>query len=329
MMKMTVLATIVTLLVAIVAINTNAESIRKHKKVPCSKHVDGQAVYQCTFVKEANDNSMYVYVSEGRGGMTPLEKRGPLGYKFKKPIFKKICKKEEERQTYYYSCTGGCGTCCLEGQPLDQDRPIWAEYGHWANGKAKCMGKKRPQSPWKPPSETLKDIGKFYSPYNLHSKGGYKCHPTNVGSNKKNKYEAKDEIMHIKTKMGEIFMRAHECYEKCIARAAKLEKEEDPQGDDLCCQFQQYKEEKMNERKEVVDAYQTCKLFRYDSFATSVSSYLHIEKGKNGDYVRKTDFYKARSVPKGNPRESLKYLLNKPTRWSYLPKYRTKDRFYD
>ena len=74
----------------IVAINTNAESIRKHKKVPCSKHVDGQAVYQCTFVKEANDNSMYVYVSEGRGGMTPLEKRGPLGYKFKKPIFKKL-----------------------------------------------------------------------------------------------------------------------------------------------------------------------------------------------------------------------------------------------
>ena len=76
MMKMTVLTTIVTLLVAIVAINTNAESIRKHKKVPCSKHVDGQAVYQCTFVKEANDNPLwYVYVSEGRGDDTIGEKR--------------------------------------------------------------------------------------------------------------------------------------------------------------------------------------------------------------------------------------------------------------
>jgi len=61
--------------------------------------------------------------------------------------------------------------------------------------------------------------------------------------------------MHIKTKMGEIFMRAHECYEKCIARAAKLEKEEDPQGDDLCCQFQQYKEESEDDgwNKEAVD----------------------------------------------------------------------------
>ena len=84
---------------------------------------------------------MHVYVSEGRGGLTPLEKRGPLGHKFKKPLFKDICQKEDKKQVYYYSCEGECGTCCLEHNALDEDRPIWATWGHWANGKAKCICK--------------------------------------------------------------------------------------------------------------------------------------------------------------------------------------------
>jgi len=310
----------VALLCAATVINGTSRVGWKKKRVPCAS--TGSTVFQCAMVKEANEASMHVYVSEGRGGMTPLEKRGPLGHKFKKPLFKKICKKEDKKQVYYYSCEGQCGTCCLEHAALDEDRPIWATWGHWANGKAKCMGKSRPQRPRKPPSETLKDIDRFYDVWNTYAKGGYKCHPTNVGPNQKSKYDKEDVIMNIKTPGNK--MKSWQCYQKCIELAQKIEREEDPQGADICCQFHSH-QSKTIDTKKVVKNFNSCKLFKYDSFQASVSSREAIKQEKeNGVYVIAENYYHARSVSKGYPRENLKYLLEKPTRWQYLPNYQKK-----
>ena len=123
--------------------------------------------------------------------------------------------------------------------------------------------------------------------------------------------------MNIKTPGNK--MKSWQCYQKCIERAQKLEREEDPQGADICCQFHSH-QSKAIDTKKVVKNFNSCKLFKYDSFQASVSSSDSI-KQENGVYVNAENYYYARSVSKGYPRENLKYLLEKPTRWQYLPSY--------
>merc|ERR1711871_568669 len=143
---------------------------------------------------------------------------------------------------------------------------------------------------------------------------------TNTGPNEKDSYDKEDVTMNIKTSTKT--MRSFECYQKCIERAQKLERDEDPQGADMCCQFHQHESEDINTKK-VVKKYETCKLFKYESFQGSVSGNDKIVQ-KGDAYLKEWDFLRARSVPKGYPRENLKYLLEKPTRWHYLPNFQTR-----
>jgi hypothetical protein len=305
------------------------ETVRWKPKFPC-KPKGSSGIFQCALVKEANSATMNLYINHGRGGY-PGEEKSPLGVKMKKPFFKDICTKESERQVYYYNCYGHCGDCCMEKEALDEDRPIWATYGHWANGKAKCMGKERPKSPYYAPSKTLKLRRHFLRRLSSSSSiEGYMCKPISVGPKGKPKYDKEDKAFEVVDQTGG--MRTHECYNKCIEEAKKLE-EVDPfgeKGNGFCCQYFKETIRKLQDKTKVLREDATCTGYKYDSFESyAISSDRTPEMTIDGkkQYVLRDKYMSARAVPKGYNQENLKYLLDKPTRWDFLPGYR--ERFFD